>query len=141
MRFDNYSIGDTVHEGNTSCGVIVSMACHPERPTLGYMLLRDEKNQFTIYACLRDAVCHPFLARYIPDVVMRGMMKQAFEGGPTPDIPKIERKRVEKSPVQDENWVPEGALVQGEPVEPVDPEAPDEPEEPVGPEGPFIDFP
>ncbi len=88
-KADEYRVGEELWEEDYLAGVIVAKEDCPERPTRVYMLLRDGDARYTIYACLKDAMCRPSLARMIPEQVVRRFFEFVFLGvDPTNKPPK-----------------------------------------------------
>jgi hypothetical protein len=100
-RAEDYLVGEQLWEGDYSAGVIVSKMQCPERSCRVFMLLRDEKNRYTIYSAVKDAVCMPTLSRRIPEAVVHFMFMQTFMGVTLPE--KISESVDERTPVPKKN--------------------------------------
>jgi hypothetical protein len=109
VKFDDYSIGDTLQEKNFSAGLVVAMAIHPTRMTHGYLIVRDADNRYTLYGCLRQGFCEPFLPRYVPGEVLRSLAQQAFDMELTmPVALQVDPDAEPRYPVLSADWVPKG---------------------------------
>jgi len=77
-KAEDYAIGEMLYEGDYSAGVIVSKVQCPERSSRVFMLLCNDKRNYTIYSVIKNAVCAPVVARMIPESVIERMFLEAF---------------------------------------------------------------
>jgi hypothetical protein len=78
-KASDYRLGDRLIEvDHHDSGTIVSLTTDPTR---AFILVLADDGDFTIYSCLRDALCEPRLARNIPEPVMRKFLFDVYCGG------------------------------------------------------------
>lgn len=82
---DDYVVGEKLWEGDYSAGIIVCKMQCPERSGRLWLLLRNDKSQYTIYSAIRFAICAPVVGRMIPEVIVQRMFMEAFQGVELPD--------------------------------------------------------
>lgn len=81
-KASDYRLGDRLIEvDHHDSGTIVSLTTDPTRSTRAFILVLSDDGDFTIYSCLRDALCEPRLARNIPEPVMRKFLFDVYCGG------------------------------------------------------------
>jgi len=86
-KLGDYAIGEHVHEADGYCaGRVAAVAAHPSRRSVGYLLLVNRHDEYTIYRGVADARCGLALARNIPeDVAMQfAAVIQGAEPPPNP---------------------------------------------------------
>jgi hypothetical protein len=81
-KASDYRLGDRLIEiDHHDSGTIVSLTLDPTTSTRAFILVFSDDGNFTIYSCLRDALCEPRLARNIPEPVMRKFLFDVYCGG------------------------------------------------------------
>jgi hypothetical protein len=94
-------VGDRIWESGTrkndkwSPGRIVAITDCPVRKNQMYMLIRDDGGLYTIYGCLKDCVCKPWVARRWAEEVGRTLMNFGFGHELAPEIEKIKKRRLQ----------------------------------------------
>jgi hypothetical protein len=81
-KASDYQVGELLVEfDGRPADAIISMMDDPYRITRAYILTRSAiDGSFSIYACLKDAMCEPNIARSVPEEVMRQFLWDAFVG-------------------------------------------------------------
>lgn len=80
-KASEYNVGELLLEfDGSSAGTIISIMDDPYRVTRAYVLTRASNGSFSIFGCLKDAMCEPHVARSIPEEVMRQFLWDAFVG-------------------------------------------------------------
>ena len=77
-RADDIELGERVIDGKTDVGIVASKVNDLEVSNRAYLLVRSDRGAYTFYGCLRDAVCEPFLTRYIPEAVLQQFLFDIF---------------------------------------------------------------
>jgi len=77
-RADDIELGERVIDGKTDVGIVASKVNDLELSNRAYLLVRSDKGEYTFYGCVRDAVCEPFLTRYIPEAVLQQFLFDVF---------------------------------------------------------------
>lgn len=90
-KLSEYDLGESVSEGDNYAGKVEALGQHPTRPDRGYMLVKKDGGEFTIFTCLTDAKSSLCLTRYIPSEVMVGFAKVILGGKAVPS-PRVEKK-------------------------------------------------
>ena len=91
-KIQEYDLGEYVHEGDYCAGRVASIAMHPTSTTVGYMLLVNKDNEYTIYKGTTDARVGLVLTRNIPESVAI-QFADAIQGKePLPSPMKREKK-------------------------------------------------
>jgi len=81
-KASDYRLGDRLIEiDHHDSGTIVSLTLDPTSSTRAFIMVLSDDGDFTIYSCLRDALCEPRLARNIPEPVMRKFLFDVYCGG------------------------------------------------------------
>jgi hypothetical protein len=102
-------VGDRIWEEGSresdewSPGRIVAIVDCEERKNFMFMLVRDDDGLYTFYACLKDCICRPWLARRWPEEVGRILLETGLgrELEPEPERPRKVKPRpvVHRQPV------------------------------------------
>jgi hypothetical protein len=80
-RASEYNVGELLMEfDGRPAGTVISKMDDPYRVTRAYILVRSADGSWTIYSCLKDAMCDLCLVRNVPEQVMRQFLWDAFVG-------------------------------------------------------------
>jgi len=80
-KASDYDIGEGVYEyGGFSAGSLVAVQNDPVRADRLYMLICNDKKEYTIYSALKSAICAPSVARFVPEEVIKHFYSQVFNG-------------------------------------------------------------
>lgn len=94
-RAEDYAIGELLMEfDGHPAGTIISMADDPFRITRAYLLIRCADGHFSIFSCLKDAMCSLSVPRKIPEQVMKKFLWDAFVGMELRYSPEAPAQRV-----------------------------------------------
>lgn len=85
-KLGEYFIGERVREDGYCAGRVVAVAAHPARRSVGYLLLVNSRDEYTIYRGMADARCGLALARNIPEGVAM-QFAGVIQGGDPPPNP------------------------------------------------------
>jgi hypothetical protein len=80
-KASDYDMGEMVYEyGGFSAGFLVSVYDDPVRTDRLYMLLCNDEKEYTIYVAVKNAICAPSVARFVPEEVIKHFYSQVFNG-------------------------------------------------------------
>jgi hypothetical protein len=94
-KLKNYKLGERVYEGDYYAGRVASIY---EGNVSGYLLLVNDREEYTIYRGENDSLCSLSLTRNIPEPVAIQFAQVIIGGKELPVVP-IEREPV-KQPVK-----------------------------------------
>ena len=99
-KIQEYAIGEHIREGEYDTGKVVAIAAHPAKKSIGYLLLVNSHDEYTIYRGASDVRCGLALARRIPESVAMqfAAVIQGAESPPSPYGP-VPKKNGKKYPV------------------------------------------
>lgn len=87
-KVQEYEIGENVYEGNHYLGKVASAEMHPSDETVGYLLLTNKMNEFTIFKGMANARCGLRLARNLPESVAMQFAEVVLGKKPIPKKPR-----------------------------------------------------
>lgn len=112
-KLKQYKLGERVYEGDYYAGRVASIY---EGNVSGYLLLVNDKEEYTIYRGINDGLCSLSLTRNIPEPVAI-QFAQVIIGAPFPSEPlaipcpiKQPVKTPVKKPVQNTETEPDSSL-------------------------------
>jgi len=88
--FQDYVVGDEVNDSGFVIGRVEALEHHADRP-MGYLLVVNDKHEYTIYMCLTHAKSGLSLTRNIPSYVMT-QFADVIRDGPPVISPYVLRK-------------------------------------------------
>jgi len=88
-----------------TAGRVVSIIDDPSRSDRIFLMLRNEKDEYTIYVTQKNCECHPHVVRFIPGEALQDLMSGVFDSESVPDdeappaskVKKVSKKSAAKS--------------------------------------------
>ena len=107
-KIQDYAIGEHVREDGYDTGKVIAIAAHPRKHGVGYLLLVNPHDEYTIYRGMTDSRCGLSLTRHIPESVAMqfAAVIQGGDASPSPYEPS-QPKNGKKYPVISKEPEPE----------------------------------